>query len=138
MSTLNDTGDPDLIDLTDVLLDHNGIIKYVDFGAAKVIARQGRTLMQDISATKPNKSMTGTPMYMSPEVIKGENPGHFGAVDIWSLGVILYICLCGFPPFSEELYSRDFPFKLGQQITSGRFDYPSPYWDSVGDVTCKI
>lgn len=37
--------------------------------------------------------MTGTPMYMSPEVIKGENPGRASAVDIWSLGcVILEMC----------------------------------------------
>ena len=33
--------------------------------------------------------MTGTPMYMSPEVIKGEKPDHFGAVDIWSLGCVI-------------------------------------------------
>ncbi|KAG8165336.1 hypothetical protein KVR01_005611 [Diaporthe batatas] len=84
-----------------VLLDHNGIIKYVDFGAAKVIARQGRTLMQDMSATKPNKSMTGTPMYMSPEVIKGENPGHFGAVDIWSLGCVILEMATGRRPWAN-------------------------------------
>lgn len=84
-----------------VLLDHNGIIKYVDFGAAKVIARQGRTLMQDMSATKPNKSMTGTPMYMSPEVIKGENPGHFGAVDVWSLGCVILEMATGRRPWAN-------------------------------------
>lgn len=90
-----------LINLADVLLDHNGIIKYVDFGAAKVIARQGRTLMQDLSATKPNKSMTGTPMYMSPEVIKGENPGHFGAVDVWSLGCVILEMATGRRPWAN-------------------------------------
>ncbi|SPQ18862.1 2ccf974b-ec99-4a16-a84d-348f8e10738b [Thermothielavioides terrestris] len=84
-----------------ILLDHNGIIKYVDFGAAKLIARQGRTLVQDISSTKPNKSMTGTPMYMSPEVIKGENPGHFGAVDIWSLGCVILEMATGRRPWAN-------------------------------------
>ncbi|KAL1837998.1 hypothetical protein VTJ49DRAFT_3146 [Mycothermus thermophilus] len=84
-----------------ILLDHNGIIKYVDFGAAKLIARQGRTLVQDLTSTKPNKSMTGTPMYMSPEVIKGENPGHFGAVDIWSLGCVILEMATGRRPWSN-------------------------------------
>ncbi|KAB5551192.1 kinase-like domain-containing protein [Coniochaeta sp. 2T2.1] len=84
-----------------ILLDHNGIIKYVDFGAAKVIARQGRTLVNDLTSTKPNKSMTGTPMYMSPEVIKGENPGHFGAVDVWSLGCVILEMATGRRPWAN-------------------------------------
>ncbi|CAI4213701.1 unnamed protein product [Parascedosporium putredinis] len=84
-----------------ILLDHNGIIKYVDFGAAKVIARQGRTLVNDLKSTKPNKSMTGTPMYMSPEVIKGENPGRGGAGDIWSLGCVILEMATGRRPWAN-------------------------------------
>ncbi|KAG6166529.1 hypothetical protein E4U24_006648 [Claviceps purpurea] len=84
-----------------ILLNHNGIIKYVDFGAAKIIARQGRTLAADLHATKPNKSMTGTPMYMSPEVIKGENPGRAGAVDIWSLGCVVLEMATGRRPWAN-------------------------------------
>jgi mitogen-activated protein kinase kinase kinase len=89
-----------LTNALDILLDHSGVIKYVDFGAAKVIARQGKTLVHDqSSATKPNKSMTGTPMYMSPEVIKGENPGRPGAVDIWSLGCVILEMATGRRPW---------------------------------------
>lgn len=87
--------------MTDILLDHNGIIKYVDFGAAKVIARQGKTLVQGITSSKPNKSMTGTPMYMSPEVIKGENPGRAGAVDVWSLGCVILEMVTGRRPWAN-------------------------------------
>jgi serine/threonine-protein kinase CHEK2 len=52
--------------------------------------------------------------------------------------VVLYICLCGFPPFSDELYSAENPYTLSQQIKAGRFDYPSPYWDSVGDPALDL
>jgi serine/threonine-protein kinase Chk2 len=51
---------------------------------------------------------------------------------------VLYICLCGFPPFSDELYSAENPYTLSQQIKNGRFDYPSPYWDSVGDPALDL
>ena len=52
--------------------------------------------------------------------------------------MVLYICLCGFPPFSDELYTRENPYNLAQQIKMGRFDYPSPYWDSVGDPALDL
>jgi len=76
---------------------------------------------------------------VAPEIL--ENTRHrkyTKAVDIWSLGVVLYICLCGFPPFSDELYSKDNPYTLAQQIKMGRFDYPSPYWDSIGDPALDL
>ncbi|KAI9819871.1 MAG: Suppressor of Sensor Kinase (SLN1) [Pycnora praestabilis] len=78
-----------------ILLDHNGVIKYVDFGAAKIIARQGKTLAADVGSRQgKQKSMTGTPMYMSPEVIKGNTTSYpQSAIDVWSLGcVVLEMC----------------------------------------------
>ncbi|KAF3040978.1 Suppressor of Sensor Kinase (SLN1) [Didymella heteroderae] len=85
-----------------ILLDHNGVIKFVDFGAAKLIARQGRTLAVD-NATRRGKqgSMTGTPMYMSPEVIKGDSTGRHGAVDIWSLGCVILEMATGRRPWAS-------------------------------------
>ena len=76
---------------------------------------------------------------VAPEILESSNHRRYTrAVDVWSLGVVLYICLCGFPPFSDELYSAENPYTLSQQIKMGRFDYPSPYWDSVGDPALDL
>eukprot|EP01016_Furgasonia_blochmanni_P032966 TRINITY_DN3411_c0_g1_i5.p1 TRINITY_DN3411_c0_g1~~TRINITY_DN3411_c0_g1_i5.p1 ORF type:complete len:354 (+),score=123.19 TRINITY_DN3411_c0_g1_i5:493-1554(+) len=60
-------------------------IKLIDFGLAK-------KLKPDELITQPN----GTPFYVAPEVIDG---CYTEEVDNWALGVILYIMLCGVPPF---------------------------------------
>jgi mitogen-activated protein kinase kinase kinase len=104
-----------------ILLDHNGVIKYVDFGAAKIIARQGKTIVNAEPLTsnvpglkdglgnkdpqrKNQKTMTGTPMYMSPEVIRGDTSDVIerqGAVDIWSLGCVILEMATGRRPWSS-------------------------------------
>jgi len=87
-----------------ILLDHNGVIKYVDFGAAKVIANQGKTIVMDNTSGRPKQqSMTGTPMYMSPEVIKGgqHRGARLGAVDIWSLGCVVMEMATGARPWAS-------------------------------------
>lgn len=103
-------------------------VKLADFGLAKIIGEESFTT-----------TLCGTPSYVAPEILaEGKHRKYTKAVDVWSLGVVLYICLCGFPPFSDELFSREFPYTLSQQIRSGRFDYPSPYWDSVGDPALDL
>jgi len=52
--------------MKDILIDHIGRIKYVDFGAAKVLAQQGRTRGETVARANLN-SVAGTPTYMSPE-----------------------------------------------------------------------
>ncbi|KAI9775986.1 MAG: Suppressor of Sensor Kinase (SLN1) [Geoglossum umbratile] len=87
-----------------ILLDHNGVIKYVDFGAAKIIARQGKTLAGDVGGMSRGgklKTMTGTPMYMSPEVITGKIPGQQGAIDVWSLGCVILEMATGRRPWAN-------------------------------------
>jgi serine/threonine-protein kinase Chk2 len=76
---------------------------------------------------------------MPPEIL--EESGRrkcTDSVDVWSLGVVLYICFCGFPPFSDELCTTEYPYSLSDQIRLGRFDYPSPYWDHVKDVVLEF
>lgn len=89
-----------------ILLDHNGVIKFVDFGAAKVIATSGRTRGPAPSKHLPGNhsnlnSMTGTPMYMSPEVITGSNTDRNGVVDIWSLGCCVLEMATGKRPWAN-------------------------------------
>ncbi|KAK5107457.1 hypothetical protein LTR62_001255 [Meristemomyces frigidus] len=111
-----------------LLMDKALKVKIADFGLAKIIGEESFTT-----------TLCGTPSYVAPEILEqGNRRRYTRAVDVWSLGVVLYICLCGFPPFSDELYSQENPYTLSQQIKMGRFDYPSPYWDSVGDPALDL
>lgn len=64
-------------------------LKIIDFGVSQIITNE--TLMS---------TAIGTPLYMAPEIFMGEK--YKKAVDVWSLGVILYVLMCGYPPFEFE------------------------------------
>ncbi|KAF5377208.1 hypothetical protein D9615_006323 [Tricholomella constricta] len=99
-----------------ILLDHMGVIKFVDFGAAKILAKNHRTMqrsrrmpdatpspngMPSFNGLAMNNSLTGTPMYMSPEIIKNDKRGRHGAMDIWSLGCVVLEFATGKKPWSN-------------------------------------
>lgn len=67
-------------------------VKLADFGFAKV-----RVAHDSLNTA------CGTPGYAAPELLtRNKNKNYTMKVDMWSLGVVLYILLCGFPPFHEE------------------------------------
>jgi len=68
----------------------------------------------------------GTPGYVAPEIL--ESKGYSSAVDMWSAGVIMYILLCGYPPF----YS-DNDAELFESIMQAKYQFHSPYWDHISD-----
>jgi calcium-dependent protein kinase len=65
-----------------------GSIKVIDFGTSQVY-----------DPTVKMHQTYGTPYYIAPEILAGE---YTEKCDIWSCGVILYILLCGRPPFDGE------------------------------------
>jgi len=91
--------------------DHN--LKLADFGFAKKCVR-------------PNSLTTqcGTPGYVAPEILRGV--AYDTQADIWSLGVIVYILLGGYPPFIEKNQKQ-----LFNRIKRGDYEFHPQYWNSV-------
>jgi mitogen-activated protein kinase kinase kinase len=100
---------PLLTKYLDILLDHNGVIKYVDFGAARVVKKTQKTMVADphnsggpqARAPGKQKSLAGTPMYMSPEVITGAELKDSPVVDIWSVGCVVLEMATGRRPWAS-------------------------------------
>ncbi len=68
------------------------LIKVVDFGIARLTGNR------DEDEHDSDRSICGTPEYMAPEIIRGEEPT--AATDLYAVGVMLYELLVGFTPFS--------------------------------------
>lgn len=83
-------------------------IKLCDFGFARIIEEKSF-----------RRSVVGTPAYLAPEVLL--NKGYNRSLDMWSVGVVLYVSLSGTFPFNEEEDIQD-------QIHNAEFMYPSDPW----------
>ena len=85
--------------LANLFISESMNLKLGDFGLAARLNFDGER----------RRSLCGTPNYIAPEILDGKN-GHSFEVDIWSLGVIIYILLIGRPPFEtnnvKETYKR--------------------------------
>ncbi|XP_037627837.1 calcium/calmodulin-dependent protein kinase IGb isoform X1 [Sebastes umbrosus] len=94
--------------------DEDSKIMISDFGLSKMVD-------DDIMSTA-----CGTPGYVAPEVL-AQKP-YSKAVDCWSIGVITYILLCGYPPFYEESETR-----LFSKIMKAQYEFDSPFWDDISE-----
>ncbi|XP_031669602.1 serine/threonine-protein kinase 33 isoform X2 [Oncorhynchus kisutch] len=98
-------------------------IKVTDFGLS--VKKGG------VGSENMLKATCGTPIYMAPEVINAHE--YSQQCDVWSIGVIMYMLLCGEPPFiatSEE--------RLFEMIKKGELHFVGPIWDSISDAAKKV
>lgn len=86
-------------------------IKLCDFGFARIIEEKSF-----------RRSVVGTPAYLAPEVLL--NKGYNRSLDMWSVGVVVYVSLSGTFPFNEEEDIQD-------QIHNAAFMYPPDPWQEI-------
>ena len=87
-------------------------IKVIDFGTSRTF---------DHSKLMTQKF--GTPYYIAPEVLR---KSYSEKCDEWSCGVILYILLCGYPPFNGHNKQE-----IMQKVVLGKFSLQGPEWKKV-------
>uniref|UniRef100_A0A8C8RA18 Serine/threonine-protein kinase n=1 Tax=Pelusios castaneus TaxID=367368 RepID=A0A8C8RA18_9SAUR len=86
-------------------------VKLCDFGFARIIGEKSF-----------RRSVVGTPAYLAPEVLL--NQGYNRSLDMWSVGVIMYVSLSGTFPFNEDEDIND-------QIQNAAFMYPPNPWRQI-------
>jgi len=90
-------------------------LKIADFGLSKMVSDEVQM-----------QTVCGTPGYCAPEVLRGKKYNQ--AIDLWSVGVITYILLCGYEPF----YSDHEP-EMFKKIIKCDYEFDSPWWDEVSE-----
>mmetsp|Transcript_206 Transcript_206/g.409 ORF Transcript_206/g.409 Transcript_206/m.409 type:complete len:382 (-) Transcript_206:111-1256(-) len=90
-------------------------IKLIDFGLSRRHKRN----------EEPMTNPVGTAYYMAPELLEGK---YDKSCDIWSVGTIVYILLCGYPPFNSDTDPE-----IVENIKRGQFEFPARQWSAKSD-----
>ena len=96
--------------------DDNSVLKLTDFGFSKNY--------REYNLTSP----CYTPYYVAPEVLTAAK--YDKACDMWSVGVITYIMLCGYPPFYPRS-ERSFSEGMQSRIKQGEYNFPNEDWQHI-------
>lgn len=91
----------------------NSPIKIIDFGVSREFNPNASEMHQ----------RTGTAYYIAPEVLKKK---YNEKCDIWACGVILYIILCGYPPFEGPTEKA-----IMEKISEGKYSIQGQDWDDI-------
>jgi microtubule-associated serine/threonine kinase len=100
-----------------LVIGRDGHIKLTDFGLSKIGLMNRTSMIEMQQPTHSDKQVLGTPDYIAPEVILGQ--GYGPPVDWWSLGVILYEFLLGFPPFRADSVQQLFRKTVNDPVEVG-------------------
>ncbi|KAF7253359.1 Serine/threonine-protein kinase D3 [Varanus komodoensis] len=93
-------------------------VKLCDFGFARIIGEKSF-----------RRSVVGTPAYLAPEVLRSK--GYNRSLDMWSVGVIIYVSLSGTFPFNEDEDIND-------QIQNAAFMYPPNPWKEISSEAIDL
>lgn len=93
-------------------------VKLCDFGFARIIGEKSF-----------RRSVVGTPAYLAPEVLRSK--GYNRSLDMWSVGVIVYVSLSGTFPFNEDEDIND-------QIQNAAFMYPPNPWREISSEAIDL
>uniref|UniRef100_A0A8C7UHM2 MAP kinase-activated protein kinase 5 n=1 Tax=Oncorhynchus mykiss TaxID=8022 RepID=A0A8C7UHM2_ONCMY len=116
-------------------------VKLCDFGFAKI--DQGDLMTPQF-----------TPYYVAPQVLEAQRrhqkeksgiiptsptPYTYNkSCDLWSMGVIIYVMLCGYPPFYSKHHSRTIPKDMRKKIMTASFDFPEDEWSQISEMAKDI
>lgn len=112
-----------------IFINEDGIFKIGDFGIAKELSKSGRAA-----------SMRGTPLYMAPEVFRGDK--YDAAVDIYSLGIVLYKLMNNgrmpfMPPYPQAIRFKDSEEALEKRMMGQNLPMPARSGESIGKIVLK-
>ena len=102
--------------------DDKSHVKIIDFGLSKMV-HQDKQKGKGKGKVQRMQTRAGTPYYISPEVLAGN---YNELCDMWSCGCILYILLCGYPPFFG-----DNDQEILRMVQQGDYNFDGEEWDNI-------